>query len=289
MKDLFAKLYASLDKVVMLRMANGQFKVVSTIPDWFAYHARRGGEAGDGYDLALNFPYLSCFIDEANGHWLEQRAEPLRSGPWIETDARGQEMAFEASVMFIDGECVLVLQRLGEKFRDEVQMLQHIRDGLLTQEALESEVKLRTLQIRQREEEIAIKLISLTSYRDEETGTHVRRIGLYASTIGRALGWDDARTDDIRVAAPMHDLGKIAIPDRILLKAGALNDDEFATMKTHTLIGAQMLEGSGIPVLDMAAKIARHHHERWDGSGYPDGLSGRDIPVEARVTYRQLL
>lgn len=284
MKDLFAKLYASLDKVVMIRMDNGHFEVVSTIPDWFAYHARRGGDNGVGYDLEENFPYLSCFMDEALAHWQEQQPDPLRSGPWIETDTRGQEMAFEATAMSIDGKNVLVLERLGNKFREEVSLLQRIRDGLLTQEVLESEVRQRTLQIRRREEEIALKLISLTSYRDEETGTHVRRIGLYAATIGRALNWDESRVDDIRVAAPMHDLGKIAIPDRILLKAGALNDDEFAVMKTHTTVGAKMLEGSGIPVLDMAAKIARHHHERWDGTGYPDGLSGRDIPIEARVT-----
>ncbi|MEZ5478914.1 MAG: HD domain-containing protein [Thiolinea sp.] len=282
MNSFLAKLYASLDQVVLTRMDNGYFEPRSTIPDWFVYFTR--DHQASGYDLEQHFPYLACFMESAAAHWRQQETSPLHSGPWMETDARQSEVAFEALAMYLEGECVFIIQRLGEHFREKVSLLQHIRDGLLTQEALELEVRRRTRQIRQREEDITIKLISLTSYRDKETGTHVRRIGMYAAAIAQALGWEPQAVDDIRMAAPMHDIGKVGIPDRILLKAGSLNDDEFEVMKQHTLIGAQMLEGTGIPVLDMAAQIARCHHERWDGSGYPAGLQGEQIPLAARIT-----
>lgn len=282
MSGFLSMVYASLNKVVLTRQDNGLFQPQSALPDWFIYLT--GSSAAGEYDLVGNFTYLTAFIYDAEAHWDEMKVNPLRSDTWIETDNLGREVSLEATVLVVEQQQVMVIERLGEKFDHEVVMLQRIRDGLLTREMLESEVSLRTRQIRHREEEIALKLISLTSYRDEETGAHVRRIGLYAAAVARALGWEASAVDDIRIAAPMHDLGKVGIPDRILLKAGALNDDEFNDMKRHTLIGAQMLEGTGIPVLDMAAKIARHHHERWDGTGYPSGLKGEDIPLEARIT-----
>lgn len=282
MSDFLSLVYASLDKIVLTRQQNGLFSPHSAIPDWFLWFTQ-SSQAGE-YDLAKCFPYLECFMAEAEEHWAAMNTAVLHSDPWAETNTFGQIISFEAAVFVADGQQVMILEKLGEKFSREVAMLQHIRDGLLTQEVLESEVRLRTQQIRQREEEIALKLISLTSYRDEETGEHVRRIGLYAAAIARELGWKDTAINDIRIAAPMHDIGKIGIPDRILLKAGALNDDEFTVMKRHTVIGAQMLGGTGIPVLEMAATIALHHHERWDGTGYPSGLEGEAIPLAARIT-----
>lgn len=282
MSDFLSMVYASLDKVVLTRQANGLFAPRSVLPDWFVY-LTGSSDAGE-YDLLAGFNYLTAFIVDAEAHWEHATAGALRSDSWVETDSLGREVSLEATALLVEQEQVLVLERLGEKFDHEVAMLQRIRDGLLTREMLESEVRLRTRQIRQREEEIALKLISVTSFRDEETGAHVRRIGMYAAEVARKLGWEESAINDIRIAAPMHDLGKVGIPDRILLKAGVLDDVEFSEMKKHTLIGAKMLEGSGIPVLDMAAKIARHHHERWDGSGYPDGLKGEAIPLVARIT-----
>ncbi len=282
MSDFLSMVYASLDKVVLTRQSNGLFRPQSVLPDWFVYLVG-SSEVGE-YDLVDSFAYLTAFISDAEEHWDSMQTQPLRSDSWGETDSLGREVSLEATVLLVDQQQVMVIERLGEKFDHEVAMLQRIREGLLTREMLESEVRLRTRQIRQREEEIALKLISLTSYRDEETGAHVRRIGLYAAAVARELGWNNSTINDIRIAAPMHDLGKVGIPDRILLKAGALNDEEFSVMKRHTLIGEHMLGGTGIPVLEMAAKIARHHHERWDGTGYPDGLKGDAIPLEARIT-----
>ena len=128
-----------------------------------------------------------------------------------------------------------------------------------------------------------MRLLAAAGKRDEETGSHVRRIGLFAAAIGQALGWTAGRIADIRVAAPMHDIGKIGIPDAILLKPGRLTADEYRIMQQHTVIGAKMLGGSDIPLLVMSSEIALCHHEKWDGSGYPHGTRGEAIPIAARI------
>ena len=112
---------------------------------------------------------------------------------------------------------------------------------------------------------------------------HIKRTGLLSESLARAAGWSEADAEIIRLAAPMHDVGKIGIPDAILQKPGKLTPGEFETMKTHTLVGARMLEGSQAAILAMARDIALCHHERWDGTGYPQGLSGPAIPEPARI------
>ena len=148
---------------------------------------------------------------------------------------------------------------------------------------LEEEVRARTEDIRRREEEIALRLVSASEYRDEETGAHIRRIGLYVAVLAEAMGWPQEEVESIRVAGPMHDIGKIGVPDHILLKPGKLTREEFETMKTHTDIGAGILTGSDVPLLHMAMDIAQSHHEKWDGSGYPGRLVGQQIPKAARL------
>jgi putative two-component system response regulator len=148
---------------------------------------------------------------------------------------------------------------------------------------LNREVHDHTAALRRREEEIALRLVAASEYRDEDTGAHIRRIGLYAATIGKALGWDRGAADDIRVAAPMHDIGKIGVPDGILFKTGRLSREEFEVVKTHTLIGDAILDTADVPLLRMARTIALAHHEKWDASGYPHGRGGEDIPESARI------
>ncbi len=151
------------------------------------------------------------------------------------------------------------------------------------QEILEEEVRERTAEIRNREEEIALRLISAAGHRDEETGDHIKRLGLYSVALSEALGWEQERIDLIRVAAPMHDVGKIGIPDIILQKPAKLTPAEYEIIKGHTKIGGDILGGTNIPLLQMATDIALYHHEKWDGSGYPHGLRGKDIPESARI------
>lgn len=158
-----------------------------------------------------------------------------------------------------------------------------VRQSLDYERTLEETVRLRTAEIRHREEQITLYLMAASEHRDEETGSHIRRIARYAATLAAASGWSDDEVDILRLAAPMHDVGKIGVPDQILLKDGKLTSDEFTTMKQHTEMGAAILAGSDIPLIQMAHDVALCHHERWDGSGYPRGLSGEEIPESARI------
>ena len=148
---------------------------------------------------------------------------------------------------------------------------------------LETKVREQTKMIRTAHEETIHRLVAASMYRDEETGEHIRRVGMYSALMAEALGWPWEDVERIRMAAPMHDIGKIGIPDAILQKAGALAPDEFEIMRRHTVIGAAMLAGSESPVLELGRTIALCHHERWDGTGYPAGLAGSNIPESARI------
>jgi CHASE1-domain containing sensor protein len=148
---------------------------------------------------------------------------------------------------------------------------------------LEEKVREQTTDIRRAHEEVVDRLISAAQWSDEETGMHIRRTGLLSEVLARSAGWFGDDVEAIRQAAPMHDIGKIGIPDAILQKPGKLTTEEFAVMKTHTRIGADILAGSESSMLQMARDIALNHHERWDGKGYPRGLAGKAIPECARI------
>jgi putative nucleotidyltransferase with HDIG domain len=129
------------------------------------------------------------------------------------------------------------------------------------------------------------RLLTAAGYRDDNTYEHTQRVGHLAARLARGLGLGDRDVWLIRRAAPLHDIGKIAIPDSILLKPGKLSDEEFEVVKTHAVLGARVLASGGADVLETAEAIARHHHERWDGGGYPDGLAGEAIPIAARLVH----
>lgn len=148
---------------------------------------------------------------------------------------------------------------------------------------LENDVRQQTAEIRRREEEICLRLAGACGYRDLETGAHNRRLGLYSALLTRELGWSRLEQDEIRLSITMHDIGKIGLPDSVLRKPARLTDEEFEIIKTHTVIGARMLMDSDFSLLNMAHTIALSHHEKWDGTGYPHGLAGEDIPEAARV------
>src|SRR4030042_2037786 len=123
----------------------------------------------------------------------------------------------------------------------------------------------------------------MAEYRDEETAAHIRRVGDYCRHIAEYLGWTEENQEVILYASPMHDIGKVGIPLEILLKRSKLNEEEFALVKNHTLIGANILHGSDSKYLRMAEVIALTHHERWTGTGYPRRLKGEEIPMEGRI------
>jgi putative two-component system response regulator len=132
--------------------------------------------------------------------------------------------------------------------------------------------------------DVIYRLAAATEYKDADTGAHIQRIAEYTARIARCLGWfSDEEIATISHASMMHDLGKIGIPDYILMKPGLLTSEEFEEMKKHTTIGWRLLSGSLTPLLQIASRIAHCHHEKWDGSGYPEGLIGEAIPPEARI------
>jgi putative two-component system response regulator len=131
--------------------------------------------------------------------------------------------------------------------------------------------------------EIIERLTAAAELRDEDTGLHISRVGMYARLLAIQLKMDDSFVNDISVASAMHDVGKIGIPDSILLKPGPLTAEEFTIIKQHTTIGERILKGSPHSMLKMGARIAATHHERWDGTGYPAGLKGEESPLEGRI------
>lgn len=141
----------------------------------------------------------------------------------------------------------------------------------------------RTRDLEQAYMEMVRRLMNASAYKDKETGEHIQRLGYYSRVIGMEIGMLESDTDLLFTAAPMHDLGKIGVPDRVLYKEGPLNAEEWAIMKQHPEIGSQLLEGSRSPLIELARQIALCHHERWDGTGYPRGLKGTEIPAAARV------
>ena len=140
------------------------------------------------------------------------------------------------------------------------------------------------------QEELLQRLLRAAGYRDDNTHEHTQRVADLAARLARELALPDRQVALVHRAAPLHDIGKIAIPDSILLKPGRLTDEEFEVVKTHAVLGARVLQGGDSDVIQTAEAIARHHHERWDGGGYPGGLAGDAIPLRgpARAPRRRL-
>ena len=150
-------------------------------------------------------------------------------------------------------------------------------------EELAEEVRKATEEIRQREQELLFRMSRAAEFRDPETGAHIQRMAHYSALIAGRLGLGAATEELLLQAAPMHDVGKIGIPDYILLKPGKLTHEEFELMKNHASLGFELLQGSSSRILQTGAEIALTHHEKFDGSGYPAGLSGEAIPLFGRI------
>jgi putative two-component system response regulator len=148
---------------------------------------------------------------------------------------------------------------------------------------LNSQVQRSLRDLDEAQTEVILRLSQAAEYRDEDTGQHTQRVGRLSALIARSLGLDEDQVELIRRAAPLHDIGKIAIPDQILRKPGRFSPEELEQMKEHAMIGARLLKSSRLPLLQTAHEIALYHHERWDGTGYPQAIKGTAIPITARI------
>jgi len=176
---------------------------------------------------------------------------------------------------------------------DRTELLSRARNMLRLRQAqkaladraawLESEVRKATSEIASRELETIVRLARAAEFRDPETGAHIQRMAHCSRLIARRIGLPESEQDMLLLAAPLHDVGKLGTPDRILLKPGKLTPDEWEVMKQHAAIGYEILRESASPVIQAGATIAWSHHEKYDGSGYPRGLAGDDIPLYGRI------
>jgi putative two-component system response regulator len=167
------------------------------------------------------------------------------------------------------------------------RLLRHLRATVdKRSQALEEtlqDLELSETKVWASQAETIFRLARLVEFRDEETGHHLHRMSSYCEILARQAGFSGERCELVRLASQLHDVGKIAVPDSILLKRGKLTPEEFETIKGHAETGFQMLSGAASEVVQLGALIARTHHERWNGDGYPRGLAGEDIPVEGRI------
>ncbi|XLE15155.1 diguanylate cyclase [Deinococcus altitudinis] len=172
------------------------------------------------------------------------------------------------------------VERAQTQTRAEREQREHAED---LQARAEEQVRERTAELEQTQMEVVGRMAMAAEFRDDATGEHTRRVGIGAALIAESLGLSREFTETLQIAARLHDVGKIGIPDAVLLKESKLSVAEFEEMKRHTLIGGRLLSGGKSEVLNMARQIALTHHERWDGNGYPYGLTGQEIPLVGRI------
>ena len=243
-----------------------------------AYRARRH----DLILLDLNMPHLTGFqvMEQLKAIELDDYVPilVLTAQPDRQTRLKALEMGAK-DFLTKPFDRVEVLNRIRNML--EVRLLHNqVRDQ---NRILEERVRERTKELADTRLEIIRRLGRAAEYRDNETGLHIIRMSKFSEILGRAAGMSDADAEMLLNASPMHDIGKIGIPDRILLKPGKFEPAEWEVMKTHTTIGAELLSGHGSDLMQLASEIALTHHEKWDGSGYPHGLRGDEIPLVGRI------
>ncbi|HEY1013334.1 MAG TPA: HD domain-containing phosphohydrolase [Herpetosiphonaceae bacterium] len=169
------------------------------------------------------------------------------------------------------------------RVRNTLQLYRLHQTVQLQNQMLNQRVRERTAAMEHARAEALLRLARTAEFRDDETGMHAQRVGVLAKHLAEALGLPPDEVSCLHQAAPLHDIGKIGIPDAILRKEGPLTPEERSLMERHTTIGARILEQSKVPVFQLGEVIARSHHERWDGAGYPDRLAGEAIPLASRI------
>ncbi len=205
---------------------------------------------------------------------------PVRGQPfWLKDQANIETYSSDGVCLALGLLFVVTKEmRVEEELRETKAELQNHRDHL------QSIVLARTKELKDTQLEIVYRLAKAAEFRDKLTGQHIAKMSNYCAIIGNCIGLGDRKNTLLLQAAPMHDIGKIGISDQILLKPGKLTKDEFRVMKSHSKIGANLLSGPNSDLLTVAKNIALTHHERWDGSGYPRGLAGKNIPLAGRIT-----
>ncbi len=275
-------------------------RLIGTILKSYGYHFDTAVSGPEALEKAVSSPpdliYLDVMMPQMNGFEVCQR---LKENPLTATIPVVMVTALTDRESKLDALNHGVIDFLSKpidstelmiKTRNLVKIKKY-EDALKQHSAhLEEEVQKRTMELEASRNQVRAgcidtihRLTVMAEYKDEDTCVHIRRISHYCAALAEALGLDAQATEAIFYASPMHDIGKIGIPSEILLKPGKLFPEEFALMKTHAPAGAAILKGSPSAFLQTAEKIALTHHERWDGTGYPQGLKGEEIPLAGRI------
>ncbi|WP_368028678.1 HD domain-containing phosphohydrolase [Arcobacter sp. s6] len=237
------------------------------------------------YDLVI----VDYMMPEINGlEFIQVFREKNQNTPIIMLTAVGDDMNLQIKALEYGANDFLSKPINAPAFKARIiNMLKLRKSQLLLQDKallLQNEVEAATFRLKESEYETLQMLGKSAEYKDPETNAHTQRVAHYCKLLARAYGLDESLQDIIFYASPFHDLGKIGIPDNILLKPGKLDDDEFSIMKNHAKIGYEILKGSKSKYLKAGGVIAYNHHEKYDGTGYPNGLKGENIPIFGRIT-----
>ncbi|XKH61667.1 response regulator [Halomonas sediminis] len=232
--------------------------------------------------LDINMPHLDGF---AVLEQLQALDDPLLPPVIMLTAQSDREFLLHALSLGARDYITKPFNRAELMMRVRSQLEVHLGKRMMHEQnvVLEEMVRLRTEEVSRTRLQVVRRLGLAAEYRDEETGEHVLRMSRSCELIARELGWSEDQCELMLLASPMHDIGKIGIPDRILLKPGKFEPDEWEIMKTHVTIGVRMLEGDDSDLLRLARDIALAHHEKWDGTGYPNGTAGEAIPLSGRI------
>jgi len=285
---------AGTDSRVSILVVDDEPQTCELVATWLSdagYHSAMAHSAEEALDFlaAHDVHLLTCDVQRSGRNGLELLSEIHARFPEVAVIVltRSGDAQTAAAAMASGASGYLVKPVKPEEVVHQAQRALERRLLLLQrrryQSDLEATVHRQNAKIREAHEETVVRLLAACALRDDETGAHAKRTGLLAALLAEACGWPVERVAEIRLAAPMHDIGKIAIPDSILRKPGALTGEQRKVMEKHTLIGARLLSQSTSPVLQLAHDIALSHHEHWDGGGYPRALAGRQVPEPARI------
>ena len=232
---------------------------------------------------------LDLIMPQVDGFQIMEQLIPFRQGHYLPILALSEDKGVDIRLKALQSGATDFLNKPYENIEILFRIRNMIEMRIMHMEvedqnrALESKVAERTKDVRENQLDIIRRLAQAAEFRDNDTGLHIIRMSQYCAALAKALGLSETQCELVLTSSPLHDVGKIGIPDSILLKAGPLTAEEFEIMKTHTTIGAQLLAGSKSPLMKMAQSIALTHHEKWDGNGYPHRLKGEDIPFVGQI------
>jgi response regulator RpfG family c-di-GMP phosphodiesterase len=244
------------------------------------------GREGDIREVASSgkgeicIPGIRRGADYLDFYILSSADSSLEAKAFLVIKDSSEAMRAQQAVLQQRNEITLLERDLDKRNGELKELMETVRTQ---NHELSNKVRLKTKDLRQSRLSIIAKLARVAEFRDKETGGHIYRIGRSSVLVGRSYGLTDEVCEDLFHASLLHDVGKVGIPDSILLKPGSLDAEERAVMQTHTLIGSEILGGDEGKLLKSAMEVARFHHERWDGRGYPEARSGESIPIVARI------